>query len=91
MFDVERKFQWEDVKSMASEAIEQDNARTKMRQNPFRAAGRSFQRNASNLEVLVELLPNGEFTGILCGALTFVFCVRILSQNQVLELTTLGR
>ncbi|KAK1624638.1 hypothetical protein BDP81DRAFT_464408 [Colletotrichum phormii] len=73
-FDVEKEFQWEDVRVMASEAIEQDNAKTKMRHNPFRAAGRSFQRNASNLEMLVAFLPNGDFTGILCGALTFVFC-----------------
>ncbi|KAK1724973.1 uncharacterized protein BDZ83DRAFT_719547 [Colletotrichum acutatum] len=74
-FDVEKDFQWEDVRVMASEAIEQDNAKTKMRHNPFRAAGRSFQRNASNLEMLVAFLPNGDFTGILCGALTFVFCI----------------
>ncbi|KAF4780743.1 hypothetical protein HER10_EVM0001759 [Colletotrichum scovillei] len=73
-FDVEKDFQWEDVRIMASEAVEQDNAKTKMRHNPFRAAGRSFQRNASNLEMLVAFLPNGDFTGILCGALTFVFC-----------------
>ncbi|OHE96334.1 hypothetical protein CORC01_08406 [Colletotrichum orchidophilum] len=74
IFDVDKNFTWNDVKVTASEAIEQDNAKTKMRHNPFRAAGRSFQRNASNLEVLVEFLPNGDFTGILCGALTFVFC-----------------
>ncbi|EFQ34617.1 hypothetical protein CGRA01v4_14054 [Colletotrichum graminicola] len=73
-FDVDRQFVWEDVRAMASDAIEQDASKTKWRQNPFRAAGRSFQQNASNLEMLVEFLPNGEFTGILCGALTFVFC-----------------
>ncbi|KXH34265.1 hypothetical protein CNYM01_01070 [Colletotrichum nymphaeae SA-01] len=75
-FDVERQFQWNHVKDMASAAIEQDNKKVQMRNNPFRAAGRSFQRNASNLEMLVKFLPDGDFTGILCGALTFVFCVR---------------
>ncbi|KAK2007484.1 hypothetical protein LZ32DRAFT_641300 [Colletotrichum eremochloae] len=73
-FDVDRQFVWEDVRAMASDAIEQDASKTKWRHNPFRAAGRSFQQNASNLEMLMEFLPNGDFTGILCGALTFVFC-----------------
>ncbi|GKT65710.1 LOW QUALITY PROTEIN: hypothetical protein ColTof3_13049 [Colletotrichum tofieldiae] len=73
-FDVDRHFVWEDVRAMASDAIEQDVSQTRWRHNPFRAAGRSFQQNASNLEMLVAFLPNGEFTGILCGALTFVFC-----------------
>ncbi|KAK2000770.1 hypothetical protein LX36DRAFT_738942 [Colletotrichum falcatum] len=73
-FDVDRQFVWEDVRSMASDAVEQDISKTKWRHNPFRAAGRSFQQNASNLEMLVAFLPNGDFTGILCGALTFVFC-----------------
>ncbi|KAF9873330.1 hypothetical protein CkaCkLH20_09143 [Colletotrichum karsti] len=73
-FDVDRQFRWEDVKSMASDSIEKDKDRTKWRRNPFRAAGRSLQQGASNLEMLMTFLPNGDYTGILCGALTFVFC-----------------
>ncbi|KAF6829261.1 hypothetical protein CPLU01_08025 [Colletotrichum plurivorum] len=72
-FDVDRQFRWEDVKSMASDAIERDTDK-RWRRNPFRAAGRSLQQSASNLEMLMAFLPNGEFTGILCGALTLVFC-----------------
>ncbi|KAL0934007.1 uncharacterized protein CTRU02_210806 [Colletotrichum truncatum] len=72
-FDVNRQFRWEDVRSMASDAIEQDAEKVKWRRNPFRAAGRSLQQGASNLEMLMAFLPNGEFTGILCGALTLVF------------------
>lgn len=60
---------------MASDAVERDTDKTRWRRNPFRAAGRSLQQSASNLEILMAFLPNGEFTGILCGALTLVFCV----------------
>lgn len=74
-FDIHRIFCWDDVKTMASDAMERDVDKAKLRRNPFRAAGRSLQQNASNLEVLVEFLPNNEFAGILCGALTLVFSV----------------
>ncbi|KAI8285213.1 hypothetical protein K4K60_001356 [Colletotrichum sp. SAR11_57] len=73
-FNVDHKFRWEDVKEMAADAVDRDVEKTKWRKNPLRAAARSFQRNASNLEMLLAFLPNGDFTGILCGALTLVFC-----------------
>ncbi|KAF4807596.1 hypothetical protein CGCSCA5_v013198 [Colletotrichum siamense] len=73
-FNVNDQFKWEDVKKMAADAIDRDTERTRWRKNPLRAAGRSFQKHASNLEMLLAFLPNGDFTGILCGALTFVFC-----------------
>lgn len=74
-FDVDRQFRWEDVKEMAAAAVDRDVEKTKWSKNPLRAAARSFQKNASNLEMLLAFLPNGDFTGVLCGALTFVFCV----------------
>ncbi|EQB47228.1 hypothetical protein CGLO_13651 [Colletotrichum gloeosporioides Cg-14] len=58
---------------MASDAVEKDAEKTKWRKNPFRAAGRSLQRSACNLEVLLSFLPNDGLVGILCGALTFIF------------------
>ncbi|KAF4840136.1 hypothetical protein CGCSCA4_v010610 [Colletotrichum siamense] len=73
-FDVDRQFRWEDVKEMAAAAVDRDVEKTKWSKNPLRAAARSFQKNASNLEMLLAFLPNGDFTGVLCGALTFVFC-----------------
>lgn len=74
-FQMDRRFCWEDVKEMASDSMDKDADAVKWRKNPFRAAGRSLQQGASNLETLLKFLPEGELTGILCGALTLVFCV----------------
>lgn len=82
-FNVDHKFRWEDVKEMAADAVDRDVEKTKWRKNPLRAAARSFQRNASNLEMLLAFLPNGDFTGILCGALTLVFCVSAVRFRRV--------
>ena len=38
--------------------------------------GRSFSNNASTAEALLQFLPAGEYTSIICGALTLVFKVR---------------
>ncbi|EXF84916.1 hypothetical protein CFIO01_02129 [Colletotrichum fioriniae PJ7] len=73
-FDIEKDFKWEHVRIMALQAIEREDAKTEMSNGWLPAAGRTFQRNASNLEILVKLLPSGDFTGILCGALTLIFC-----------------
>ncbi|KAK2739364.1 hypothetical protein CKAH01_07314 [Colletotrichum kahawae] len=72
-FRIDGQHRWDDVKTMASDAVEKDAEKTKWRKNPFRAAGRSLQRSACNLEVLLSFLPNDGLVGILCGALTFIF------------------
>jgi hypothetical protein len=47
----------------------------------FHTLGRNFSNNASAAEVLLDFLPSGEYTSILCGALTLVFKVRQLSLS----------
>ncbi|KAF4826774.1 hypothetical protein CGCTS75_v008783 [Colletotrichum tropicale] len=72
-FHINGQHGWDDVKRIASEAIEKDAEKTRWRKNPFKAAGRSLQKSASNLEMLLNFLPNDGVAGVLCGALTFVF------------------
>ncbi|KAL3299816.1 adenosine trna methylthiotransferase [Colletotrichum asianum] len=72
-FHINGQHRWDDVKRIASEAIEKDAEKTRWRKNPFKAAGRSLQKSASNLEMLLNFLPNDGVAGVLCGALTFVF------------------
>jgi hypothetical protein len=47
----------------------------------FHTLGRNFSNNASAAEVLLDFLPSGGYTSILCGALTLVFRVRQLSLS----------
>jgi len=66
-----------DVHREANAALEAYEERgNSLKKHFFRTAGRNFSNNASSVEVLLEFLPSGEFTSILCGALTLVFRVR---------------
>lgn len=66
-----------DVQREANAALEAYEERgNNLRKHFFRTTGRNFSNNASSVEVLLEFLPAGEFTSILCGALTLVFRVR---------------
>ncbi|PYH43520.1 uncharacterized protein BP01DRAFT_402624 [Aspergillus saccharolyticus JOP 1030-1] len=74
-FDLDRKFQWNDVQNEANAAVEAYSAPDSFLRNPVRYLSRSFTQNASTLEVLLHFVPDGEYTSILCGALTLVFNV----------------
>ena len=73
-FDVRRKFQWEDVKREIDAAVEEYNKQRSW-SRPIRKVGRACCENASNLEVLLTFIPDGEYTSIICGALTLVYNV----------------
>ncbi|KAK9425271.1 hypothetical protein SUNI508_13201 [Seiridium unicorne] len=72
-FDVERHFTWTDVQSIANEGLERDAERGKWRRHPARFIGRTLQNSAPVLQLVLDFLPNNEFTSILCGALALVF------------------
>lgn len=60
----------------ANAALEAYDARGKnLKSHFFHTLGRDFSNNASAAEVLLEFLPQGEYSFILCGALTLVFNV----------------
>lgn len=75
-FDIDRKFRWEDVQTEADAALEAYTAQVSFRRHPLRYLSRSFTQNASTLEALLQFVPDGEFTFLICGALTLVFNVR---------------
>jgi hypothetical protein len=68
---------WDDIVSEAAEAVESFNREGQghMWKRPFEKATLNFANVASRLEFLLELLPNGEYTSILCGGLRLVFNV----------------
>ncbi|KAI9656585.1 MAG: hypothetical protein M1821_004792 [Bathelium mastoideum] len=41
--------------------------------NPIRAAARGVSENTAAFEVLLAFIPDGEYTSIICGALTLLF------------------
>ncbi|RYP58268.1 hypothetical protein DL769_009029 [Monosporascus sp. CRB-8-3] len=83
-FDVDRSWVWKDVQAKANEGLEKEDERNNWRRHPIRFMSRSFQNNASNLEILLLFLPNTEFGSILCGALTLVLHVRIHAPSFLL-------
>jgi hypothetical protein len=77
-FDIGRKFRWEDVQSEANAALEAYTNQVTFRSQPVRYLSRSFTQSASTLEAFLQFVPDGEFTFIICGALTLVFRVNTI-------------
>lgn len=66
---------WKDVQDEAAEAYKKYQSDGKSWRHPFQTTGRAFSNVASRMEFLLQLLPNGDYTSILCGALKLVFNV----------------
>jgi hypothetical protein len=66
---------WDDIANEAGEAVDCFNREGHMWKRPFEKATMNFANVACRLEFLIELLPEGEYTSILCGALKLVFNV----------------
>lgn len=67
---------WVDIQKEAAEAVEKYNSEGSSRRKPFEKVTMAFNNVACRLEFLIELLPDGDYTGILCGGLRLVFNVR---------------
>jgi hypothetical protein len=66
-----------DVQREANAALATYEERgSSLKKHFFHSLGRSFSNNASAAEALLQFLPGGEYTSIVCGALTLVFKVR---------------
>jgi hypothetical protein len=66
---------WEEVKLEAEKVIAEYNGKGNSWRTPFRSAGRISGNAVSALEFLIVLLPQGEYSSILCGALKLVYSV----------------
>lgn len=83
-FDIDRRFRWEDVQAEANAAIDAYTSQVTLRTQPIRYLSRSYTNNASTLEAFLQFVPDGEYTFIICGALTLVFNV-IQSSSHITE------
>lgn len=75
-FHLGQTFGIADVQREANAALQAyEEHGNSLRKHFLRTVGRSFTNNASAAEALLEFLPDGEYTFILCGALTLIFNV----------------
>lgn len=73
-FEIAKAHEWEDVEAEADNAIKVYNTKGKIWQkNPARVTGRAMGKIAPAIQAWLELLPDGEYTSIVCGALKLVF------------------
>ncbi|GAB7358210.1 hypothetical protein MBLNU230_g0362t1 [Neophaeotheca triangularis] len=73
-FQLCQNFKISDVQREANAALQAYEERgSSLRLHFFRTLGRDYSNNASAAEALLAFLPDGEYTFILCGALTLVF------------------
>ncbi|KAM0718472.1 hypothetical protein Q7P37_005542 [Cladosporium fusiforme] len=73
-FRLGQNFKISDVQREANAALQAyDERGNSLKSHFFRTLGRDFSNNASATEALLAFLPDGEYTFILCGALTLVF------------------
>ncbi|TEY30287.1 hypothetical protein BOTCAL_0885g00010 [Botryotinia calthae] len=64
---------WRDVQEEAGEAFKKYKSEGKSWRHPFQTTGRAFSNVACRFEFLLELLPSGDYTSIICGGLKLVF------------------
>lgn len=75
-FNINGGYTWEDVKAEADKAVDAYNKKaSSWRRNPFRSAGRAIGDKGAVTQTWLELLPAGEYTSIVCGAMKLVFGV----------------
>ncbi|RYP76892.1 hypothetical protein DL771_001445 [Monosporascus sp. 5C6A] len=64
---------WPEVLDEATQAFDDYTKRGRSWRHPFRSTQRLFGTVACRIEFLIELLPDGDYTGIICGGLTLVY------------------
>ncbi|KAI8963847.1 hypothetical protein F5Y11DRAFT_131589 [Daldinia sp. FL1419] len=79
---------WEDVRKEAEKAIDVYANQGSTWKNPFRRAIRLVGNVASRLEFLIELVPDGDYTKILCGGLKLAY--NAANRNKQLRELILG-
>lgn len=82
-FDIRKTYTWDQVLTEAQLA---EAAYVRAGGNVFRKVGRSIGDNGPMINQYLHLLPDGEYTSILCGGLKLMFSVgqlglQLLSEN----------
>ena len=71
----DEKATWPQVLEEATQAFDDYTKRGRSWRHPFRSTQRLFGSVACRIEFLIVLLPDGDFTGALCGGLTLIYKV----------------
>lgn len=75
-FNIGHDHTWEEVKVEVDKAVDAYNRKaSSWRRNPFRLAGRLMGDKGPVIQAWLELLPTGEYTSVVCGAMKLVFGV----------------
>ncbi|UKZ74756.1 hypothetical protein TrVFT333_002426 [Trichoderma virens FT-333] len=64
---------WEEVQEEATAAFDEYAHQGRSWRHPFRSSGRLFGVVACRIEFLIQLIPRGDYLGILCAGLTLVY------------------
>ncbi|KAK4216777.1 adenosine trna methylthiotransferase [Rhypophila decipiens] len=79
---------WEDVRQEAEQAVDQYVNQGKTWNNPFRRTKRLVGSTATRLEFLTQLIPNGDYLGVLCGGLKLAYSAA--NRNRQLREVIIG-
>ncbi|KAL8382973.1 hypothetical protein RB595_006645 [Gaeumannomyces hyphopodioides] len=72
-FDVDGTFTWKDVQEAVNEGLQRDADKDRFTAHPFLFISRTFQRKSTALQLLLDFIPDSEYTSLICGVLTLVF------------------
>jgi hypothetical protein len=64
---------WPEVQEEATAAFDEYTRQGRSWRHPFRSSGRLFGTVACRIEFLIQLIPSGDYLGVLCGGLTLVY------------------
>ena len=77
-FNIADGHTWEEVKAEMDKAVESYNTKERFwRKTPNRVAGRTTGSRIPAIKAWLDILPDGEYTSIVCGALKLIFGVRL--------------
>ena len=90
-FDIRDKHTWEEVMRTAIEAEQVYQEKAKGKSGLVRRAWRNIGDSQSVINPWLELLPNGEYSSIICSGLKLVFTVRRLhSAHESLQISKIS-
>ena len=81
-FNIRGVHTWEEVMEKASQAEEVYQDKAKGKKGIFRRSWRKVGDAGPAINPWLELLPDGDYSSILCGGLKLVFGVRWISVNE---------
>lgn len=74
---------WPQVLEEATQAFDDYTKRGRSWRHPFRSTQRLFGSVACRIKFLVVLLPDGDFTGALCGGLCLIYNVSSVIRHPL--------